>query len=656
MSDTSAPRGFLFRFMLLALASGIAIGMTKAGNVLLALHLGAEPWQANLIAAIEAAGMFVITIPAGFLIARFGPQPVYLISSVVAAAAYTASPWLTVWWHLLFVGLIVGVCIPFRVVSMSGSFLARLGTLGAGKSGWYRGSLMTGMWLIGPVVGGLLLDHFGVTILYAAVSLLFLAMGLGSQAVLPERISTPADGIPASLHPRHVLADTLALLRRDEVRRTCTIEFAGGLTGGFFATFAIIIALQVFHQSETGSVGPLAIQGGAFVITLFFGGQILGWLRPEDTWRLAQALVTAGLLSLGLAGTYTTLLVGSALLGAGLGFQHLANVHAIARSTVDKGRVSGVFTFAGTAGSLVGLLASGAVSHVVSLQAVFLLWIPIFLFITWNAVQTLPLTDRIRQWPSAALGVVRRAAGGIATTVAVLGLWEAATHFHWVPVHIVVPPDIVWGTLRDLAISGELWDNVHASLWRVGLGFLLGAHLGLAYGLLHGLWRPARTYTSLTFDVIRQVPTVGWIPLLILAVGIDEPFKIIVIGLGAFFPVALATIDGVAGVPRRYHEVADVLRFSPWLRITKVVLPAALPDIATGLRIALSRSWMLIVAAELFGADLGVGHLMDWGRQLFQMDLLLAALVVTAAVGFLIDRLITFLEARFLSWKRQATL
>lgn len=648
MSTLPTPTGFLLRFMLLAVASGIAIGMTKAGNTLLALHLGALPWQANLIAATEAVGMALITIPAGFIIARFGPRPVYLISSLVAAAAYTASPWLAVWWHLLFVGLIVGICIPFRVVAMSGSFLAQLGRLGAGKSGWYRGSLMSGMWLLGPVLGGFLLAHLGVHVLYAAVSLLFLAMGLGSQAVLPE--ATAGDG--RSLHPRAILADTRDLLRLPAVRRPCLVEAIGGLTGGFFATFAIIIAVQTFQRSETGAVGPLAVQGGAFVITLFAGGQTLGWLRPQDAWRLAQALVVAGLLSLGLATTYGLLLTGSALLGAGLAFQHLANVHAIATSSVDKGRVSGLFTFAGTSGSLVGLLLSGALSGVLSLQGVFLAWIPLFLLLSWLA--TSDVGDTLRSLPGAAWTLTRRYAGGLVVGLVILALWEAATRFRWVPTHIVVPPLVVGATLVDLARTGELWDNLRASLIRVGLGFALGAGLGHAYGLLYTLWRPVRIYTGLTFDIIRQVPTVGWIPLLILAVGIDEPFKVVVIGLGVFFPVALATIDGIAGVPRRYLEVADILRFSPWTRITRVILPAALPDIATGLRIGLSRAWMLIVAAELFGADTGVGHLMDWGRQLFQMDLLFAALVLTAVVGFLIDRLIAFLEARFLGWKRTA--
>ena len=203
--------------------------------------------------------------------------------------------------------------------------------------------------------------------------------------------------------------------------------------------------------------------------------------------------------------------------------------------------------------------------------------------------------------------------------------------------------------------NGLLWENIQASLVRVGLGFGSGALAGLVFGILYGIWRPLRTYTSFTFETIRQIPTIAWIPLLMIFLGLGEGIKIVVIGLGVFFPVALATIDGVAGVPKRYLEVADVLRFSPWTRITRVIIPATLPDLATGMRIALSRAWMLIVAAELYGADSGLGQLMDSGRQQFQMDLLLLALLTTGIIGLSLDGILALIERRFLSWKRAAT-
>ena len=651
-----SPRGFLARFLVLALLSGVTIGMTKVGNTLLGLHLGAEPWQSNLILAAETAGMVLITIPAGFLIARLGPQPVYLASSLVAAAAYVASPWLTAWWHLALLGVLTGICVPFRVVSMSGSFLSRLKELGAEKSGWYRGALMTGTLLLGPLIGGALLDHLGVTVLYAIASVCFLIMGFGGQFVLPERVSqaNPAT-IPSTLNPLSVLSDLRTLTAIPPVRRSLALEFTGGLTGGFFVTFAIILGLHGFKVSPSEAVLPVVSQGIAYALTLFLGGHLLRWLSVANTYRLSQLLVILGLLTIGLTQAFNILFVGAALLGAGLAIQHLTNVSVISRSEVDKGRISGVFTFAGMVGNLLGLLASAGLSHFLSLQAVFLAWIPLFLALTWNAVQLLPVAERARAWPAQLWRGLRAAGGGIAVGLGFLLLWHVATRNEWVERALIVPPAAVWDVAVEMIQNGLLWENIQASLVRVGLGFGSGALAGLVFGILYGIWRPLRTYTSFTFETIRQIPTIAWIPLLMIFLGLGEGIKIVVIGLGVFFPVALATIDGVAGVPKRYLEVADVLRFSPWTRITRVIIPATLPDLATGMRIALSRAWMLIVAAELYGADSGLGQLMDSGRQQFQMDLLLLALLTTGIIGLSLDGILALIERRFLSWKRAAT-
>ena len=638
---------FIRGFILLALISGVTIGITKVVNALLALHLGADPFQVSLVGAFESAGMFLITIPAGFLIEKYGPRPVYLLSSVVAAAVYLVSPWTTAWWQLLPIALVIGICIPFRVVAMSGSFLTRLRTLGKGKSGWYRGALLTGMMLLGPFAGTLLFEHTGFPITFAAVSVLFLLMGNAGLGVLPERVG------PASSSSTSLFGGLRELLSRPEIARPCLVEFAGGLTGGFFTTFSLLIAMQRFGASSVAAAVPLAIQGTAFVGVLFLAGRTLGWLPRNDYYRVAHAITVLGLLTIGLGDQLLALQIGAGFIGIGLAMQHLANVHAISASSVEKGRASGLFTFAGMAGGFVGLVVSGTLTHWLSLQAVFLVWIPIFLLLTGPATRLLPNAAETVPTPRPSLlAGLRRAAFIIGyAALAVLG-WHLATRYRLVPPQVVVPPERVWNTLRDLALSGELWDHTRASLLRVGAGFLVGAISAVAFGIVYSLWASVRIYTRFTFDLVRQVPTVGWIPLLILLFGIEESFKVLVIALSVFFPVALATIDGIAGVPKRYLEVADVLRFSTHTRVFRVILPAALPDLATGLRLGLSRAWMIVVGAELFGSESGLGHLMDWGRQLFQMDLLLAAVLVTALIGFVLDRILTRIEGRFQSWKR----
>jgi ABC-type nitrate/sulfonate/bicarbonate transport system permease component/MFS family permease len=646
--DQAGDRRFIIGFIALALVSGVTIGITKVVNALLAIHHGATPFQVSLVGAFESAGMFIITIPAGFLIEKYGPRPVYLISSVVAAIAYLLSPWTTAWWQLLPIAAVIGICIPFRVVSMSGSFLARLRTLGSGRSGWYRGSLLTGMLLLGPFIGSLLQEHTGFVVTYAAVSVLFLLMGNASLGVLPDRIQPQTAQTSSS-----VFGGVLELLHRPDVARPSLVEFAGGLTSGFFAIFSLLIATKQFGASPVAASIPLAVQGVAFVGVLFLAGRTLNWLPRNDYYRFAHVVTIAGLLSVGLGDRLLALDVGAGLIGIGLGMQHLANVHAISASSVEKGRASGLFTFAGTAGGFIGLLISGALTHWLSLQAVFLAWIPIFLLLTGPAIHLLPNADgalkplRPRLWAGA------KRAGFIVGYAALAVLaWHLAVRYRLVPPQVVVSPQRVWETLSELALSGELWDHTRASLVRVGSGFLAGSLAALVFGIAYSLWAPVRIYTRFTFDLVRQVPTVGWIPLLILLFGIEESFKILVIALSVFFPVALAVIDGIAGVPKRFLEVADVLRFNTRTRIFRVILPAAVPDIATGLRLGLSRAWMIVVGAELFGSESGLGHLMDWGRQLFQMDLILAAVLVTALIGYVIDRILIRIEGRFQAWKR----
>jgi sulfonate transport system permease protein len=183
-------------------------------------------------------------------------------------------------------------------------------------------------------------------------------------------------------------------------------------------------------------------------------------------------------------------------------------------------------------------------------------------------------------------------------------------------------------------------------------GFALGSAAGIAFGILVGLSAPLRSFTAPTFHVLRQMPSVALIPLFILLFGIGESFKIFIVVKATFFVVALAVIDGVTSVPQRYLEVAAVLRLSRWQAVRKVVLPAIVPATLTGVRIALGRSWMVLVGAELLAADSGVGQMMEMGRQMFRLDVVMVGVVLTGLVGFALDRGFLLLEAWLMRWQR----
>jgi sulfonate transport system permease protein len=246
---------------------------------------------------------------------------------------------------------------------------------------------------------------------------------------------------------------------------------------------------------------------------------------------------------------------------------------------------------------------------------------------------------------------LQSAAIGLAFPAVLLLLWELSARYGWLPQQILPDPRLVLDTARELAASGELLDDTRISLVRVAQGFLLGGFAGLLLGAAMGLWRSFRQYVDPLFLAVSQVPTLGWMPLLILLVGIDEELKVTIIAWAAFTPVTLNTYRGIRGVPAAYRDVGQVLTFGPWSTLTKIVLPAAVPTIFVGIREGLSNSWQTLVAAELFASSEGLGYLMAWGRQLFQLELVIAAMVVVGAIGLLLNGGLGAIERRLQRWQ-----
>jgi sulfonate transport system permease protein len=235
----------------------------------------------------------------------------------------------------------------------------------------------------------------------------------------------------------------------------------------------------------------------------------------------------------------------------------------------------------------------------------------------------------------------------------VLAVWTLVTALEWAPEQILVPPLQVLAAARELAASGELGEHLSVSLARLLSGFALGSAAGIAFGLLVGLSPRLDAYTGPTFQVVRQIPSVALIPLFILVFGIGETFKLVIVAKASFFIVALAVHDAVASLPARYAEVAAMFRFSRLQVIRKVVLPAIVPATLTGVRIALGRSWMVLVGAELLAAENGLGQMMEMARQMFRLDVVMVGVVLTGLVGLALDRGFRLVEAYLMRWQRR---
>jgi sulfonate transport system permease protein len=229
--------------------------------------------------------------------------------------------------------------------------------------------------------------------------------------------------------------------------------------------------------------------------------------------------------------------------------------------------------------------------------------------------------------------------------------WEVLVWLGWSNGRLVPPPSRVLATLTELARSGELIRHIAATLWRVGLGFAFGTVAGTLLGALSGYSSLARRLFDPTVQALRAIPSLAWVPLFILWLGIFETSKIALIAVGVFFPVYLGVMDAILNVDQKIVEVGRTFRLSGPAMIRRILLPAVLPAYVVSLRVGLGLGWMFVVAAELIGASEGLGYLLLDGQQLGKPAQILAAIVIFAILGKLTDWLIEVAAAPFLRWQ-----
>lgn len=233
----------------------------------------------------------------------------------------------------------------------------------------------------------------------------------------------------------------------------------------------------------------------------------------------------------------------------------------------------------------------------------------------------------------------------------ILAGWEGATRLGLFPAHALPAPSTVVQTLYLEARSGELWGHLGTSTWRVLAGFALGTAVAVALGTVVGLSTGMEAFLDPTLQAIRSIPTLGWVPLLLLWMGIGEAPKLTLIAVGAFFPTYVATTSGIRGVDRKLVEVGNVYGLSRLGLARRIILPGALPSMLVGLRTGMGVAWLFVVAAELIAASKGLGFMLTDGRENSRADLILAAILLLALLGKLSDGVLKWLERRLLYWR-----
>ena len=269
-----------------------------------------------------------------------------------------------------------------------------------------------------------------------------------------------------------------------------------------------------------------------------------------------------------------------------------------------------------------------------------------------------PSAKHLRQYAGDAAQYVLNTAStillGLILPALLFALWWTATERHWVAEQILPPPAFVWDSLKDVLQSGELLTHVKFSATRVAWSLLIGGSIGLVLGFGMGLSRSFKAYVFPTFDVLAQLPVLGWIPLLIIFVGIEEPLKVTAVSIAVVVPVALSTLAGIANIPQTLLEVGRVYRFDAWQVISRIVLPAAAPALFTGLRQGVMQAWLTTIFVELLSSSEGLGFFMAYSRSLSQIDMVIVAMFAIGAVGIAIELLLRLIESRLQGWRRSA--
>ena len=246
--------------------------------------------------------------------------------------------------------------------------------------------------------------------------------------------------------------------------------------------------------------------------------------------------------------------------------------------------------------------------------------------------------------------VASRRAGWIALAL-VIGLWQLAGSAGWVNPLFLPAPSAILRAIYHLALSGALWQHLSYSIMRIGAGWVLGTVAGVVVGFAIGLSGLARGVGLTFISALFPIPKIALLPLLILWLGIGEQPKIATIALGVFFSTAISVYSGVDAVPRNLIRMAQSFNV-PFHRIVRrVIWPGALPSILAGFRITASVALLLVVSAEMIGAEYGIGAFVLQAGNLMQTDQLLAGVVIMSLFGLAVGRLINMLEAKLLHWR-----
>ncbi|ARZ62991.1 MULTISPECIES: ABC transporter permease [Bacillus cereus group] len=239
----------------------------------------------------------------------------------------------------------------------------------------------------------------------------------------------------------------------------------------------------------------------------------------------------------------------------------------------------------------------------------------------------------------------------ITIPIIILIIWQLAGVFGLVSKTVLPTPLDIFVAFQELIKTGELFGHVSISVFRAAAGFFIGGSLGIILGTIVGFSTRSEQYLDPSVQMLRTVPHLAVAPLFVLWFGFGETSKVLLIADGAFFPLYVNAFLGIRGVDSKLFDVARVLEFSKRKLITKLILPATLPNLLLGARLSLGVAWVSLVVAELMGSTEGIGYMIMDARQFSNTDIVFVGIIIFAFVGKFSDSLVRLLEVKFLRWR-----
>lgn len=237
--------------------------------------------------------------------------------------------------------------------------------------------------------------------------------------------------------------------------------------------------------------------------------------------------------------------------------------------------------------------------------------------------------------------------------VVILVVWETLSRLEWINPLFWPAPSTLWPTAIDMFANRDLLSDIGISLYRIFGGFVIGTVPGVMLGLAMGLFWPVRVFFMPIATAVYAIPKMAILPLAIIAFGVGELSKVMIVAISIFFMIALSTMSGVLAIDRQFHDVATNLGASRWQMFYTVALPGSLQPIFTGMRLSLGFALIVIVGTEFLMANEGIGHVIWQNYQILRIKEMFVGLIITGLMGWAMNLALDMTERTLVPWRNQ---